>query len=137
MLWKLNIKISYNPIDIDKMPPAASQGTIAIQIFRQHPNHDQLQEIFSRLHCHNTGQCVTAERSVLSYLDGSCRTPISAYAHIDQSHKLQLQAHIYSPNGDKSYSSFASDEPENAEKLGVKIAKDLLFKCGGTSFIAR
>jgi len=50
---------------------------------------------------------------------------------------LQLQAHIYSPNGDKSYSSFASDEPENAEKLGVKIAKDLLFKCGGTSFIAR
>ena len=136
-LKRLNIKISYNPIDIDKMPPAASQGTIAIQIFRQHPNHDRLQEIFSRLHCHNTGQCITAERSVLSYLDGSCRTPISAYAHIDQSHKLQLQAHIYSPNGDKSYSSFASDEPENAEKLGVKIAKDLLFKCGGTSFIAR
>ena len=89
------------------------------------------------MHCHNTGHCVTAERSVLSCLDGSCRTPISAYANIDQSHKLQLQAHIYSPNGDKSYSSFASDEPENAEKLGVKIAKDLLLKCGGTSFLVR
>ena len=119
-LKRLQLDIAYTPIDINKMPPAASQGTIAVQI-----------------HCYNTGLCSIAERAVLSYLDGSCRTPISAYAHIDQSYKLHLQAHIYTSNGEESYSSFAFDEPKNAQNLGIKIATDLLLKCGGSSFIER
>ena len=136
-LKRLNLDIAYTPIDIDKMPPAASQGAIAVQIYQHHPNHDFINQIFSRLHCNNSGYCAIAERSVLSYLDGSCRTPISAYAHIDKYQKLHLQAHIYSSNGDESYSSSDMDEPRNAEKLGLKIAKDLLLKCGGTSFLVR
>ena len=136
-LKRLNLDIAYTPIDIEIMPPAASQGTIAVQICEHHPNHDYINQIFSHLHCYYSGYCATAERSVLSYLEGSCRTPISAYAHIDKSHKLHLQAHIYSPNGEKSYSSFDLGEPKNAEKLGVKIAKELLLKCGGMSFLMR
>ena len=136
-LKRLQLDIAYTPIDINKMPPAASQGTIAVQISQNHPNHSFVRELFSQLHCYNTGLCSIAERAVLSYLDGSCRTPISAYAHIDQSYKLHLQAHIYTSNGEESYSSFAFDEPKNAQNLGIKIAKDLLLKCGGSSFIER
>ena len=78
----------------------------------------------------------TAERAVLADLDGSCRTPISAYAYISSSGKLHLQAHIYSPNGEESYSASSSDKPENALEVGRKIARDLLEKCGGKSFLA-
>ena len=136
-LKRLQTEIAYNPIDIDKMPPAASQGTLAVQIYRHHPNHDFINQVFSHLHCYNSGFCATAERSVLSYLDGSCRTPISAYAYVDETDKLHLQAHVYSEYGEQSYSSFVVGEPKNAEQLGKSIAKDLLLKCGGTSFLVR
>ena len=135
-LKRLNLNIAYSPIDIKKMPPAASQGTLAVQISEHHPEFEFIKRIFSRLNCKNTRSCVTAERAVLADLDGSCRTPISAYAYISSSGKLHLQAHIYSPNGEESYSASSSDKPENALAVGRKIAQDLLEKCGGKSFLA-
>ena len=135
-LKRLNLNIAYSPIDINKMPPAASQGTLAVQISERHPKFEFIKQTFSRLNCKNTRSCVTAERAVLAELDGSCRTPISAYAYISSSGKLDLQAHIYSPNGEKSYSASSSDKPENALEVGRKIAQDLLEKCGGKSFLA-
>ena len=135
-LKRLNLNVAYSPIDINKMPPAASQGTLAVQISERHPDFEFIKQTFSRLNCKNTRSCVTAERAVLADLDGSCRTPISAYAYISSSGKLHLQAHIYSPNGEKSYSASSSDKPENALELGRKIAQDLLEKCGGKSFLS-
>ena len=135
-LKRLNLNIAYSPIDIKKMPPAASQGTLAVQISERHPEFEFIKQTFSRLNCKNTRSCVTAERAVLAELDGSCRTPISAYAYISSSGKLHLQAHIYSPNGEESYSASSSDKPENALEVGRKIARDLLEKCGGKSFLA-
>ena len=133
---RLNLDIAYFPIDINVMPPAASQGTLAVQIFEYHADVDFIKQTFSRLHCSNTSYCVTAERAVLAQLEGSCRTPISVHAYINPSQELFVQAHIYSPNGEESYTSSASDEPKNALKLGKKIAQDLLKKCGGVSFLA-
>ena len=135
-LKRLNLNIAYSPIDINKMPPAASQGTLAVQISERHPEFEFIKQTFSRLNCKNTRSCVTAERAVLAELDGSCRTPISAYAYISSSGKLHLQAHIYSPNGEKSYSASSSDKPENALEVGKKIAQVLLEKCGGKTFLA-
>ena len=135
-LKRLNLNIAYSPIDIDKMPPAASQGTLAVQIYERHPEYEFIKQTFSRLNCNNTRSCVTAERAALAELDGSCRTPISAYAHISSSGKLHLQAHIYSPDGADSYSASSSGIPENATELGQKIAQDLLEKCGGKSFLS-
>ena len=135
-LKRLNLNIAYSPIDINKMPPAASQGTLAVQISERHPEFEFIKQTFSRLNCKNTRSCVTAERAVLAELDGSCRTPISAYAYISSSGKLHLQAHIYSPNGEESYSASSSDKPENALEVGKKIAQDLLEKCGGKAFLA-
>lgn len=135
-LKRLNLNIAYSPIDINKMPPAASQGTLAVQISERHPEFEFIKQTFSRLNCKNTRYCVTAERAVLAELDGSCRTPISAYAYISSFGKLHLQAHVYSPNGEESYSASSSDKPENALEVGRKIAQDLLEKCGGKSFLA-
>ncbi len=135
-LKRLNLNVAYSPIDINKMPPAASQGTLAVQISKRHPEFEFIKQTFSSLNCKNTHSCVTAERAVLADLDGSCRTPISAYAYISSSGKLHLQAHIYSPNGEKSYSASSSDKLENALELGRKIAQDLLEKCGGKSFLS-
>ena len=135
-LKRLNLNIAFSPIDINKMPPAASQGTLAVQISERHPEFEFIKQTFSRLNCKNTRSCVTAERAVLAELDGSCRTPISAYAYISSSGKLHLQAHIYSPNGEKSYSASSSDKPENALEVGKKIAQVLLEKCGGKTFLA-
>ena len=135
-LKRLNLNIAYYPIDIDKMPPAASQGTLAVQISERHPEYEFIKQTFSRLNCRNTRSCVTAERAVLADLNGTCRTPISAYAHISPFGNLHLQAHIYSPNGEESYSEFSLDKPENAMQLGRKMAQNLLEKCGGKSFLS-
>ena len=127
-LKRLNLNSAYSPIDIDKMPPAASQGTLAVQIYERHPDYEFIKQTFSRLNCNNTRSCVTAERATLEDLDGSCRTPISAYAYISSSGRLHLQAHIYSPDGAESYSASSSSKPEKALELGQKIAQDLLEK---------
>ncbi|MDA9815681.1 hydroxymethylbilane synthase [Alphaproteobacteria bacterium] len=135
-LKRLELNIDYSPIEIEMMPPAASQGTLAVQIYQKHPNYEVIKDIFAPLHCQKTNSCVIAERTVLAGLDGSCRTPISAYAFIDSSQKIHLTGCVYSPDGKQAYQAKSSDDVQNAEALGKKIAQELLKKCGGKSFLA-
>ena len=57
--------------------PAPGQGALAVQMAQEHP---LLQRIAQALDCATTRSCVTAERAFLAALDGSCHTPIAAWA---------------------------------------------------------
>src|SRR3546814_2813635 len=51
------------------------------------------------LNHHPTNVCISAERSLLAALDGSCRTPIAGLAMLSTGDALHLQGLIANPDG--------------------------------------
>lgn len=64
----------------EEMLPAAGQGAIGVEI---REGDEQSKELLDAIHCRETGLRVAAERAALQVLDGSCHTPIGAYATLD------------------------------------------------------
>ena len=66
-------------LSAEEMLPAAGQGAIGIE----HRAVDmKISALLDQVTCRTTTLCVTAERAALRMLDGSCHTPIGAYAVI-------------------------------------------------------
>ena len=66
------------PLEFEEMLPAAGQGIVAVQI---RSDDKKMQEICEVINHKPTWYLAQAERSYMSYLDASCRTPMSAYAY--------------------------------------------------------
>lgn len=60
--------------------PACGQGIIGVEIKAQ---DEWVREIFDAISCHMTAKVAVAERAALQVLDGSCHTPVGAYATVD------------------------------------------------------
>lgn len=105
---------------IDDMLPSACQGSIGIET---RIADAQTHEILSQIHCVSNGYCAAAERSVLKTLDGSCATPIGAYAELSGS-KMRLRAFVACPEGHAMYKEqiFGTvDSRQTAIDLGQKL----------------
>lgn len=74
----------------DEMLPAAGQGAIGVEI-RQ--GDSATKALLDVIHCRETGLRVAAERAALQVLDGSCHTPIGAYATLE-SHEMHLRVAV-------------------------------------------
>jgi hydroxymethylbilane synthase len=84
-------------IDSAEILPAVGQGAIGIEI---RADDERLQARLAPLDHRPTTLCVTAERACLADLDGSCHTPIAAYAELaDDGRGLRLRALIALPDG--------------------------------------
>lgn len=107
-------------LDPDVMLPSAGQGAIGLQT---RGDQGELQDLMRELHCISTGLAVTAERAALQALDGSCHTPIGAYATYDSS-EIHLRAAVASEDGKyfftESETALVTDEKE-AMALGRKM----------------
>ena len=79
-----------------EMLPAAGQGAIGVEI---RADDAGLARLLDGLHCAVTGMGVTAERAALQVLDGSCHTPIGAYAELDGQSRMTLTVAVASPDG--------------------------------------
>lgn len=103
------------------MLPAAGQGALGLQI-----RHDDsaLQEMLQPLNCADTYAAVTAERSFLAGLDGSCRTPIAAYAELRDGH-IELTGRLLSPDGAACADIRESGKAANAAALGQAAADSI------------
>jgi len=64
-------------LEPEEMLPAAGQGAVGIE-FRG--SRFELRGVLDEISCTRTVFCVSAERAALAVLDGSCHTPIGAYA---------------------------------------------------------
>ena len=111
-------------LDIDDMLPAAGQGAVGIEM-RAHS--EDILAVFGQLNCITTLLCVKAERAALSVLDGSCHTPIGAYATLKEGH-MHLRLSVAALDGsalhhDEAYAPVKTIE--NAEELGVALARKL------------
>lgn len=103
------------------MLPAAGQGAIGVEI---RTDDRDIAALFDGIHCRPTGFCVTAERAALQVLDGSCHTPIGAYAELDDDGVLTLTAAVASPDGREFFTERASapvTSDDDAAALGAAI----------------
>ena len=87
-----------------------------------------------RLTCPKAFAEVTAERALLEFLDGSCQTPISASATIDEIGYLPLDGMILLPDGSESYRQQMRAPSDQASTLGSALGAELLGLAGVGSF---
>lgn len=107
--------------------PAVGQGAIAIECRRADA---KLREILSTLNHLPTWYATVAERSLLERLDGSCRTPIAAYAQVKDD-TLSMIALVAKPDGSMHVKESMVGTVADAERIGVSLAEALLAKGGG------
>ena len=77
-----------------------------------------------------------AERSFLGFLDGSCRTPISASAYVTENNNLILDGAIAKLDGTVVIKSSISGLMEDAFLLGKELGKEIVSK-GGKNLLAQ
>lgn len=83
--------------DTDVMLPAAAQGAIGVEA---RADDTAVLDLLAALDDSTTSLCIAAERAVLAALDGSCRTPIGAFATLDAgSDTVSLQGLVARPDG--------------------------------------
>lgn len=120
---RLNLKKHISSfIPKDEILPAVGQGALGIEI---HKDNKVVEEILQSLHHDDTYKAVTAERSLLSSLEGGCQVPIGAFAEVRTS-GLYLDAIVGSLDGSITYRKKIRGSKNEPERLGKTLAKDLL-----------
>ncbi len=113
-------------IAVDEMLPAVAQGAIGIERRSADPRAEAL---LAAIHHTPTGQQLTAERSFLAHLDGSCETPIAGLAVLEGD-GLWLRGEILRPDGSKVIAGNLRGPIADAAEIGRTLAADLLGRAG-------
>ena len=131
-LDRLNINVG-NKIPNEIIPPASSQGVIAIQSTTNGNNEyqKQLKMTLNKINDEKTFFETLAERSLLKTLDGSCRSPISASAHFTDSKELILYGAIATLDGTKVIRSKIKGSIKDAIKLGKELGNKIKAQTNG------
>ena len=129
MGWSDNIVTTY--LDRDILLPAIGQGALGIEC---RSDDKELLDLLSKVHNHDVAQCVTAERTFLSEMDGSCQVPIGGYATIAQDNQIEFTGLIMSPDGKERYEHTALGT--DPVKLGIEVSQ-VLKKQGAHDIIKK
>jgi len=119
------------PLSVEEMLPAVAQGAIGITC-----RSDDVRVIgyLAALDHPPTRHRVTAERTFLAVLDGSCRTPIAGLATLD-GERLTLTGMILRPDGSSAHDVIASGHVAEAQQVGRQAGRSLL-ELAGPDFLA-
>ena len=101
--------------------PAPGQGALGIEIVAE---RTEVAQWIAPLHDADTAHCVTAERAFSRALGGSCQVPLGGYAIIEQG-VLWLRGFVATADGQRMVSGESRGQPEDAESLGLALAKQL------------
>jgi len=108
-------------LDIEEFLPAVGQGAIAITA---RTNDDAVHQLLEPLLDAATTAAVSAERSFLAVLEGSCRTPIAGHALIREG-RLRLRGMVLRPDGSQSREVSAEGRDSEAAEIGHHAGLDL------------
>ena len=111
-------------LDADDFVPAVGQGILAIEA-RQADR--EVLELLGRLDDTRSRSEALAERALLLRLGADCHTPVAGHARVDGS-RLALTGLVASATGDRVLRATAVASPQEAERLGVQVADELLAK---------
>ena len=133
---RLGFSQDIHPIEEAVMLPSSAQGAIAIQAVAADgtARRDAVIAALSGLNHAQTSAEVRAERALLAALDGTCRTPIAAAAHL-KGENLTMRAQLLSLDGKQSFHAEGNASQDDGEKLGQMLGEELLEQAGGKEFI--
>ena len=109
-------------IEKEDILPAVGQGALGIEV---HEDNKYVLEILNSLHDADTYSAVLAERELLRTLEGGCQVPIGAYAEV-KTNGLYIDAYVGTIDGSFAFRSKLKGSKFNPEKLGNKLAKNLI-----------
>jgi hydroxymethylbilane synthase len=107
--------------DVQEFVPAAGQGAIAITV---RSGDEDARAFLAPVLDAATGVALTAERAFLKVLDGSCKTPIGAFARVE-GERLDFHAIVLKPDGSRFFETAASGPLAEAASLGETAAQNL------------
>lgn len=115
-------------LDTDISLPAVGQGVLAIECSVS----DEMLSLLSFLQDEDTAICASAERAMNHRLEGGCQVPIAGFATL-LSDTLLLQGRVGTSDGAillvaKQSTALGDNVLEQAQKLGVDVAQELLYK---------
>lgn len=105
--------------------PAIGQGALGIEAKE---GDLRVHALLASLHDRDTELCVSAERGVLTALNGDCRTPIAAYARVSRDGLVleSFRCDIEGTNPRALVENHKASSVEEAFKFGLEHAKRLL-----------
>jgi hydroxymethylbilane synthase len=113
-------------LSTDEILPAVAQGAIGLET---RAGDDRVNALLAPLNDRNTQLRVAAERACLAVLDGSCRTPIAAFAELSGD-AMRLRALIALPDGSQVHRQDATGTASEAAALGMQIGRKLKEMAG-------
>ncbi|HEX5185537.1 MAG TPA: hydroxymethylbilane synthase [Nitrososphaeraceae archaeon] len=109
---------------INRFLPAPGQGALAIVCKK---SDRTLLEFLQKIEHTPSRISINAERSFISKIEGGCRFPIAAYAHLrEKSSKINFYAKIFSSDGLENISIKKIGDFNQSEELGNRVANDLI-----------
>jgi len=118
---------------VEDFVPAVGQGAIGITCME---DDERANRVLAALNDAETVVQVTAERAFLTVLDGSCRTPIAAYARLDGD-TLHFHGLVAKPDGSEVHQIKRSGPADlaHAVTMGRDAGQELKDKIG-SDFLA-
>ena len=110
------------PVDVSL--PAIGQGAVGIECRK---DDEFTNTLLKSLDHYETSVCVRTERAFLKKLEGGCQVPIAAYAQLKDG-KVVIEGLVGSIDGKILLKDTLQGSPEDAERLGTKLAENLLAK---------
>lgn len=111
---------SFTIMSATEMMPAAGQGAIGLEILN---TNTTLLEMLQAVNHMPSFAAVTAERACLAVLDGTCHSPLAAYAHVLENGTLELTAMAARPDGRQVMQYNDTAPVENYLALGVHVGE--------------
>ena len=115
----------------EEMLPAVGQGVIGIECRQE---DEDLIALLQHIDHQPSSQAVHAERAMLDVLDGSCHTPIGAYAIIDGD-RIHLRGLVARPDGTECVETERRGSAGDAISLGRDAGQELRER-GGADLLA-
>jgi hydroxymethylbilane synthase len=112
-------------LDPEAMVPAAGQGIVGVTV---RADDTELRELLAAIEDPEAKAVATAERALLTRLDGSCRTPIGGYARLLPNGELHLHGLVARADGSfllkRSLHGAAGDAGRIGGELGASLRAD-------------
>lgn len=108
-------------LPVEEFLPAIAQGAVGIEC---RADDSKTRELLAPLNHQSTEIAVNCERAFLRILDGSCRTPISGYAIIENE-KIYLRGLIAAPDGSSHKTAELRGNSCDAEIIGIEVGNML------------
>ena len=118
-------------LEVDEFLPAVGQGAIAIESRR---DDDRINSFVKAIGDSETEVALSAERSFLALLDGSCRTPIAGYATVSGG-ELRFRGMILTPDGSRAHEISGHGAVSDAAAIGREAGEAVRAEAG-PSFLA-